>query len=152
VPITQTEFDAMMADETKRIVGDLRWREDDDHGPAVEFRVEVRSEAGYPLFVNGRLNRLAGTLSYTLIHRETGRVYALDLGADHHNPTCQRVGEKHKHSWTDQNADKLAYVPDDISASLDHPSTVWRQFCVEAKITHDGTLRNPPPVQEGLPL
>lgn len=152
MPITQNEFEALIADRTKTIEGDLRWTEDEDHSPAFQFRAEVRSEAGYPLFINGRINPLAGTLSFTLIHRATGRVYGLDLGADHHNPTCNHVGEKHKHRWTDRFADKEAYAPDDITASADGPLTVWRQFCAEAKITHQGILQRPPPVQEELGL
>jgi len=152
MPISQTEFDAMMEDTGKWIEGDLRWREDSDHSPGVEFRAEVRSDVGYPLWINGRYNRLAGTLSYTLIHRATGRVYALDLGADHHNPTCQRVGEKHKHRWTDQHADKLVYVPADITAVADDPVQVWQQFCAEARISHHGGFEHPPVVQEELPL
>jgi hypothetical protein len=122
--------------------------EDEDHSPAVQFRVEVGSDAGYPLQVNGRFNALAGTLSFTLIHRGTGRIYALDLGADHHNPTCQCVGEKHKHKWMDQFADKSAYVPDDITVGVDDPVEVWRQFCAEAKISHAGELQRPPAAQE----
>lgn len=152
MPISQTEFDAMMEDAQKWIEGDLRWREDPDHSPAVEFRAEIQSAVGYPLWVNARLNRIAGTLSYTLVHRATGRVYALDLGADHHNPTCHRIGEKHKHRWTEQHADKLAYVPGDISATTEEPVRVWQQFCTEAKISHRGTLGHPPVVQEELPL
>ena len=150
MPITQSEFEAILADESKRIRGDLYWQEDDDHSPALEFVAAVESEAGYPLFVKGRLNRLSSKLSYTVIHRSTGRIYALDLGADHHNPTCQRVGEKHKHSWTDQHADKLAYMPKDVASGLEHPDAVWQQFCAEAKIVHDGSLHPPPPMQEEL--
>lgn len=56
--ITQTEFEAILADETKRVVGDLSWREDEDHSPAVEFAAEIGSDPGYPLFVKGWLNRL----------------------------------------------------------------------------------------------
>lgn len=152
MPITQAEFEALISDETKRIDGDLRWTEDEDHSPAVQFRAQVSSEAGYPLFVNGRFNALAGTLSFALIHRATGRVYGLDLGADHHNPSCTHVGEKHKHRWTDQFADKQAYVPDDITATADEPVSVWRQFCAEAKIKHDGSLARPPAVQQELGL
>jgi hypothetical protein len=150
VPIDQIEFDTILADPSKRVVGDLYWREDDDHSPALEFGAEVASDAGYPLYVKGWLNRLAGKLSYTVIHRAAGRIYALDLDADHHNPTCQRVGEKHKRSWTSQHADKLAYVPLELSAGPDDPVTAWRQFCVEAKIRHDGALHPPPPMQEEL--
>ena len=96
--ISQQEFEAILADETKEIAQDLVWREDEDHSPAREFRASVASQAGYPLFIVARYNPVAGALSYALIHRGAGRIYALDLGADHHNPDCNRVGEKHKQS------------------------------------------------------
>ena len=152
MPITQTEVDVILADPSKRIEGDLRWAEDEDHSPALQFRVEVASDAAYPLQVNGRLNALAGTLSFTLIHKGTGRIYALDIGAEHHNPTCQCVGEKHKHRWLDQFADKSAYSPDDITAGVDDPVEVWRQFCAEAKISHRGVLHRPPATQKDFLL
>ena len=76
----QTEFEALLSDTTKRILGDINWNNDEDHSPAVEFRVEVESDPGYPIFVKGSYNAVIGTLSYALIHRGSGRVYALDLG------------------------------------------------------------------------
>jgi hypothetical protein len=124
VSFTQLEFDALLADATKRIEGDIDWAEDEDHSPSVEFRAEVRSDAGYPLFVRGSFNKLAKALSFTLIHRAVGRIYALDLGKDHHNPSCQNVGEKHKHTYTEQYRDKDAYVPQDITALVDDPVAV----------------------------
>lgn len=142
--ISQQEFDAILADTTKRIEQDLTWCDDEDHSPAVEFRAEVKSAAGYPLFLVGRYNQKAGTLSFALLHRGAGRVYALDLGADHHNPTCDHVGEKHKHSWTEAWRDKMAYAPEDITAPWNRPVEVWRQFCAEARIQHSGTLPAPP--------
>ena len=150
--ITEQEFGAMMDDVSKHIDGDITWVEDVDHAPAVEFRVEVRSEAEYPLFINARWSPAACTLSYTLIHRGTGRVYALDLGAEHHNPTCQHVGETHKHRWSSAFADKQAYAPPDITAPWNDPVTVWMQFCAEARITHHGVLHPPPQIQWDLPL
>lgn len=152
MPITQTEFETLIADPTKRIESDLRWRRDEDHSPAVEFRVDVASSAGYPIFVAARYNPLAGTLSYAIVHRATGRIYGLDLGADHHNPTCTYVGERHKHRWTDRYADKEAYVPPDITAQATDPVAVWLEFCAEASITHIGQLEPPPAVQEELGL
>lgn len=149
--ITQQEFDALMDDTSKRIVGNIHWQEDADHSPAREFRIEVESNAGWPLFLVGRLNPWAGTLSYVLIHRSAGRIYGLDLGADHHNPTCQRVGEKHKHRWSESFRDKEAYVPTDITASWNQPVEVWKQFCREARIQHQGRM-HPPIIQEELPL
>jgi hypothetical protein len=152
MPITQNEFEVILADETKQIDGDVIWKQDEDHSPAVEFRVEVVNQAGYPLFVFGRSNEAAGTLSYSLIHRSTGRIYSLDLGADHHNPSCTLVGEKHKHRWSDQYADKEAYPPSDITETAAHPAAVWLQFCKEAKITHRGVLQAPPARQLELGL
>lgn len=148
--ITQTEFETILTDTSKRIAGDIKWKSDEDHSPAVEFRVSVISSTGYPLFVNGRYNGLARTLSFHLIHSGTGRIYGLDLGADHHNPTCQRIGEKHKHRWTDTCADKEAFIPDDITATVNEVVSVWQQFCLEVKIIHNGSLDNPPPSQEDL--
>lgn len=152
--ITQTEFETILCDTTKRIDGDIRWREDEDHSPAVEFRVDVASDAGFPLVLVGWLNRRTDKLSYTLLHRGAGRVYGLCLGIDHHNPTCQNIGEKHKHRWTDKYRDKEAYVPGDITASVADPLAVWRQFCTEALLTHNGRMYSPPvPLQQQeLPL
>ena len=147
--ITQQEFEGILADDTKEIAQDVVWRDDEDHSPGREFRAAVASEAGYPLFVIGRYNAVVGTLTYALIHRAAGRIYALDLGTDHHNPDCNRVGEKHKHRWTEGFRDKQAYVPEDITESWDRPVEVWGQFCAEARVRHTGRM-DPPAVQEEL--
>ena len=151
MPISQQEFEAILADDTKEIAQDLSWGDNEDDSPSREFRATVASGTGYPLFVVGRYNPLAGTLSYALIHSGAGRIYALDLGADHHNPDCNRIGEKHKHRWTEEFRDKQAYVPEDITEPWDRPIEVWKQFCTEAKIHHTGRME-PPAVQEEMPL
>src|SRR5713101_179602 len=51
--MTQFEFEQLMADTTKRISGDISWSEDEDHSPTEEFRVDVASQTGYTLFMNG---------------------------------------------------------------------------------------------------
>ena len=102
VSLTDTEFAAILEDESKSIRDDIAWREDEDHSPALEFRVDVESTNGWPLLLKGRYNPVAGTLTYALILKTTGRVYGLDLGKDHHNPTCEQVGEKHKHRWSER--------------------------------------------------
>ena len=145
--MNQTDFEALLNDTTKRVVGDISWTEDEDHSPTVEFRVEVESDPGYPIFIRGSYNSLAGALSYTVVHRGSGRIYALDLGKDHHNPSCTNVGEKHKHRWNAPVRDKDAYVPSDITAPLTEPVAVWLQFCAEANIQHRGVLHRPPPIQ-----
>ncbi len=143
--LTNAEFETILLDESKRIEGDIQWKEDDDHSPSVEFRVEVTSEAGWPLFICGSYNPLIPAVTFAMILKTTGRVYALDLGKDHHNPQCNQIGEKHKHRWNEQFRDKEAYEPTDITESASNPVLVWQQFCVEAKISHNGTLAAPQP-------
>jgi hypothetical protein len=150
MPLTEAEFQAILADPTKRIEGNILWDEDEDHSPAVEFRAEIESDAGYPLFVRGSVNRMAGTLTFAVIHRGVGRIYGLDMGKDHRNPNGQLVGETHKHRWTEQFQAKEAYVPPDINAPVTDPTAVWAQFCAEASIAHHGVLQHPPLVQGGL--
>ena len=148
--MTQTEFEAILSDTTKRITGDIAWSEDEDHSPAVEFRAEVASAAGYPLFVRGSYNAEAQTLTFAVINRAVGRIYGLDLGKDHHNPNCVYVGERHKHRWREPARDKEAYVPVDITAPATDPVAVWQQFCKEANIQHEGVLQSPPPRRKEL--
>ncbi len=147
---SNTEFAAILDDESKRIYGDISWQEDEDHSPSVEFRAEVESDAGWPLFVRGSYNRLISALSYVLILKTEGRIYGLDLGKEHHNPQCDQVGETHKHRWTGEFRDKQALVPNDITASPSDPVTVWRQFCDQAKLKHNGSMKSPPPFQKEL--
>lgn len=148
--LSQVEFEAILNDESKTILGDIPWREDEDHSPAWEFRVEVRSTAGWPLIVKGRYNPRIPTASFALILTTVGRIYALDLGKEHHNPQCEDVGNKHKHRWSEPFRDKQAYVPSDITAPVDDPVAVWQQFCVEARIHHQGKLASLPPLQGRL--
>ena len=147
--LTNAEFSSILEDTSKRIDGDITWVEDEDRSPAWQFRAEIESEIGWSLFVNGRYNSLADSLSYTLILRTEGRIYGLDLGKDHHNPQCEQTGERHKHRWSEQYRDKEAYVPDDITAQISDPVAVWKQFCVEANIKHNGKLKQPPPLWYG---
>ncbi len=126
--------------------------QDDDHYPSVEFRIEVISQPRYPIFVKGSYNQLAQTLTYALIHQSFGRIYALDLGKDHHNPTCSYVGRKHKHRWSETFRDKEAYEPDDITALVTAPVDVWSQFCKEIFLTHNGVMYPPPLIQLDLEL
>ena len=79
--MTQNEFEAILSDETKEISENITWSDDEDHSPAQVFRAEVKSDAGYPMFVQGRYNPMAGKLSYAVIFRGVGRIYGLDIVA-----------------------------------------------------------------------
>jgi hypothetical protein len=148
--LTNAEFEALLNDSSKRIDGDIDWRSDEDHSLTLEFIVDVGSVAGWPLVVRGSYNRLVPALTYALILKTVGRIYALDLGKDHHNPQCTYVGERHKHRWTERFRDKEAYVPPDVTAQAFDPVGAWQQFCAEASIGHAGRLAAPSPIQRGL--
>jgi hypothetical protein len=145
--MTQEEFEALIIDNTKKINHDITWGKDEDHSPSLEFQIQVDSDPSYPIILKGSYNPLSEALSYVLIHKKFGRIYALDMGKEHRNPAGELVGEKHKHRWDEVLRDKKAYEPDDITASKNNPVAVWRQFCEEAKIIHNGTMQEPPPLQ-----
>ena len=150
----QEDFEALLADVTKKIDGNISWEIDEDHSPVVEFRIEVISQARYPILVKGSYNPVPAVqaLSYVLIHRSCGRIYGLDLGKDHRNPSGSNVGKKHKHRWSETFHDKEAYVPKDITALVNDPVGVWQQFCKEASLTHNGVMYLPPPFQLELEM
>ncbi|MEK7761797.1 MAG: hypothetical protein AAB433_09470 [Nitrospirota bacterium] len=148
--MTQSEFEALLQDTSKKIVGDIVWAEDEDRSPSVQFRGDLISDSGYPLLVKGSYNEAARTLTFVLIHRAIGCIYRLDMGKDHHNPSCSRVGDVHKHRWTEQFWDKEAYAPKDITAPVTSPVEVWKQFCQEASIVHSGIMHAPPAQQSDL--
>lgn len=146
--MNQQEFEEILADTTKRITGDISWSEDKDHPPAVIFRIEVTSQIGYTLHVRGRYNPVAQKLTYALIQHDCGRIYGLDMGRDHRNLSGHSIGRKHKHRWQEQLGDDEAYVPEDITAPVSDPVAVWQQFCIEARITHEGVMHAPSALQK----
>ena len=140
--LTDAEYEAIMNNETKRIRDEIDWKEDEDHSPAREFRATVYSDRGWPLEVHGRFNRQAKTLNYTLVLKSSGRIYGLDLGRDHHNPDCNQVGETHLHEWSERYQDKKASVPDYVcAADVSDPVAVWKKFCANARINHEGVMK-----------
>lgn len=147
MPLTDSEFTTILEDE-KWIQDGITWSNYEDNAWAQVFRAEVKTDTGWPLFVQGWYNPKAQTLTYALILRTEGRIYGLDLGKDHHNPQCNQVGEKHKHKWSEQHRDKEAYVPGEITATVHDPVAVWVQFYEEAKIEHQGEVYLPLRQQE----
>ena len=149
--LTAQKIEAFLSDDGKRIVGDIAWERAPGDHPALNFRKEIVSTSGYAVQVHGWYNSSNGKLTYTLFHGKDGRIYGLDLGKGHENPTGEQVGDKHKHRWTPATTDKAAYVPDDITEPWHRPVAVWRQFCAEARIRHEGTM-SPPDEEEEVTL
>lgn len=150
MPLTDIAFDTIINDRTKTIEGDIEWREDEDHSPSVEFKVQIDSAGGWLLFLKGTYNPLLPAITYAIILKTSGRIYALDIGKGHKNPNGSRVGNTHKHRWSEEYKDKNAYEPQDISALPNDPVQAWQEFCLEAKIHHNGRMHQPPPVQGDL--
>ena len=148
--LSQQEYDAIIADETKRIEDDIVWASD-QNSLATTFRINIDSDEGYPLFLQGWYNPYSGKLSYTIIFRGVGRIYGLDLGAEHINPDGGAVGDPHKNYWCPGFRDKWAYMPDDITHPWSCPVDVWRQFCAEVNLEHRGKM-HPPRVQGAMML
>jgi hypothetical protein len=144
--LSNEEFDELLSDPGKVVAGDIRWGPDEDHSPAVEFMTKVVTSTGHPLFLRGSYNHESKALTFALILRGVGRIYALDMGKDHRNPsTGLLVGRKHKHTWSEENRDTEAYVPNDITAPVSDPVSVWGQFCNEAGLIHEGKFETPVP-------
>lgn len=78
--LSNIEFESFLDDKSKCIQGDIAWGPDEDHSPTVEFTCDLESDDGFPVVVRGSYNHEAQTLSYTLIYRGVGRVYAHDMG------------------------------------------------------------------------
>jgi hypothetical protein len=100
--------------------------------------------------LKGTFNPLIPAITFALISKTSGRIYALDLGKGHKNPDGRIVGNTHKHRWTEEFKDKQAYEPEDITAAPDNPIQAWQQFCQEATIQHNGRMHPPPPIQGDL--
>jgi hypothetical protein len=148
--LSDTEFSSILSDGSKKIVGDIVWRNDEDHSPSQGFYADLESDDGWPLSIRGSYNPLSQALSYCLVLKTDGRIYGLDLGKGHKNPDSTRVGDKHKHRWSERDRDKHAYEPEDITASVSQPQEVWNQFCLEANIQHEGEMRPPLSTQVDL--
>jgi hypothetical protein len=74
-------------------------------GSSYEFKIEVETAGGWPLYMKGTFNPLVPAVSYAVISKNSGRIYALDLGKAHKNPDGTRVGDTHKHRWTEEHKD-----------------------------------------------
>jgi hypothetical protein len=140
--LSKEDFEYIINDRSKHISRDIEWREG-RNSPAFEFRVDINTAEGYPIFLSGWYNPASEKLSYSIIHRRIGRIYGLDLGAEHRNPNGQFIGETHKNFWVEGYRDKWAYPPNDITEPFSNPVGVWRQFCGECNLHHMGHMKTP---------
>ena len=145
--LSKHEYNSILS-EPKSINGDIVWTRRADSLSVNRFSAPLVSE--WPLLVHANFNPDVPTLSYLIVHKRHGRILGLDLGKEHHNPQCHMVGEKHLHEWNEDHRDKVARIPEEITAGISHPVGVWQQFCELTNIIHKGELQSPPPRQEEL--
>lgn len=150
-PEMDADYKAIIDDEAKSITENIVWHDAPNSATAQEFRVNVDYPEVDALFIKGRYNPSAGKLSYALVIPRVGRIYGLDMGRNHNNPNREAVGTTHKNYWVEGAEDDWAYAPEDITASLNDPVEVWRQFCAEANIRHTGTMARPS-TNRGAPI
>jgi hypothetical protein len=140
--VTQAEFEALIADLTKRIEGTISWSQDKS-GVVFDFRAKVKSDSGDQLSVKGSHNRKLGKTSYTLF--TTDRIFSVDYDRNHGD-----AGNFHIHAW---DASRQKCVAMKASGQIEiarDPLRLWKWFCEQAHITHDGVLESLPPLQESL--
>ena len=142
-------FEILIRDDSKEILGDIIWETDSNHPRSLVFKTDIYSRVNYPIYLKGNFHFKRKTLSFSMIHQDVGRIYGLDMGQTHKNPsTGKKTGRVHKHRWTDLYRDKEAYVPPDITKPYNDVIGVWREFCLESKITHSGKMLGLPDGQQ----
>ena len=135
------EISAVLLEPDKRVVGDLRWSDDEDL-TGHELLAPVTCPGGELLVVRGQRCPAAGTLRFALVLRGVGRIAALDL---RHHPAH---AELQFHRWTPGRRDPCAPLPP--GAHADDERSAWALFCRLTGIRHDGALLDPPLTQEAL--
>ena len=140
MPLSDTEFEQIMSDPSKRIVGDIAWRVDSGHAPAVKFRADLVSQRDWPLAVHGAWYPANGTLFFVLTHAGVGCVARLCVGFEgHNNPNGERLPTSHLHLWTEEYEDRWAHTIE-VDWDQNDPSPIWQAFCRELNVAHVGRM------------
>ena len=142
--LSQDEFEAILADESKRIVGDVAWRRLATRLPSFRVDAAVASDAAWPLRISGWYRRDGRRLSYTLLYDDQ-RIAGIDFGRNlsHTNADGDRLRGSHLHFWSEQESTPPAFSVARITAPADQPLLVWRQFCALLRIMHQGEMMQP---------
>ena len=142
--LSQDEFEAILADESKRIVGDVAWRRLPTRLPSFRVDAAVASDAGWPLRISGWHRPDERRLSYTLLYGDR-RIVGIDFGRNltHTNADGERVRGPHLHFWSEGESTPPALPLERITARADQPLLVWRQFCALLRIMHQGQMWPP---------
>src|SRR5699024_10337337 len=137
----------------KEINEDIKWKRKPQNGLIYEFTVPldlINGEQQRLLLIVNRNTKIR-KFSFTIVWNGH-RIKSLDIGKDHKNPPFNkenRVGKKHKHTWTDKWRDVWAYKPDDITDGADF-TQILNEFFIECNIKCNVNIPKVPPAQEEL--
>jgi len=128
----------------KHIEDDITWTHKQKDW--LEFRTRIECDADCTLWLVGSYNHCLDAYSYSFLANGQ-RLRGLDVGKDHHNPTCEDVGSPHVNYWTDPHEAKMAREADDIDCST--MASAIEGFLKLCKIDLNGIF-HAPTVQERL--
>ncbi len=144
MPLSDTEFEQIMSDPTKRIVGDIVWSDDQDHLPTKEFRATIESSVSPGLFVHVTWRPQHEDMFLVLVHPDYARIAGLCVGFDgHRDPDRARRHRNHWHRWRQRGGTKWVEDEEQTALSWDLPLQVWSYFCETLNIRHLGTMAVP---------
>lgn len=144
MPLTQEEFDAIIADDSKQIVGDIEWSLDPDRADASRFEVPVLWDDDRPLWVSGFYRPSYRKLTYSLRLDQT-RIAGIDFGRNvgHTNRNRNKLIGPHLQWWSESAGRAEAYpVPSDMP-DWNLPLAVWGRILSRLGIVHEGELAEP---------
>lgn len=139
-------------DEGGTFADSPRWVSRPQNLHRVQFGGFVDSPVDAALRLNMAVSRRRPE-KYTIAYlRGDQMIRRLDVRGSHANPTSvsgdRWVSATHKHRWSDQHADQIAYTPPDVSTpSVLEPGEhlrVFNEFCAECRIRFTGNWTDPP--------
>ena len=144
MPLTDAEFEAILADDSKRIVGDIAWSPDPNRVGALRFEAPVRWDDERQLWLSGFYRPSNRKLTYSLRLGRT-RIAGIDFGRNigHTNRDRNRLLGSHLQWWSESAGRAEAYpVPPDIP-DWSEPLAVWTRILARLGIVHEGELAEP---------
>lgn len=156
--LTEEEVDDLLVSGHLTITKNIHWRLKNGNSfycfkvPVMYKHLEIK----YSMELGGTKNPSISNYSFVLLLNGQ-RIRGLDPQGRHNNrprgskEIIKYIIGLHKHKWIDPAYTTFAYVPLDITDTLDI-SLTFRQFLSECGIIFTGTFDTPPHTQPALPL
>ncbi len=143
MPVSEAPF---TEDEVNHVMGLRKWIEQEQkiewcrEEGYQQFELPIQCEEDYKLRLVGTLTEATGYYKFNLF-LGSYPIRMLHIGKAHHNPDCGRVGQNHKHKWTDEHQTRWAYEPEEIDFT-DMEKAFWT-FLEECRIEYRGAFVKP---------